>query len=42
MQFTPDGPRVIDRTQLIEPADANRHVIIRNDSEIRRVSLAAN
>jgi outer membrane protein assembly factor BamB len=63
MKFTPDGPRVFDRTQLIEPdthcgygprrfadalvnwvqpAYANRHVIIRNDSEIRRVSLAAN
>ena len=62
MKFTPDGPQVIDRTQLIDPdtqcgygprrfananvnwvhpAYANRHVIIRNDSEIRRVSLAA-
>jgi len=62
MQFTPDGPKVADRTQLIkpdthcgygprrfadalvnwvQPAYANRHVIIRNDSEIRRVSLAA-
>jgi outer membrane protein assembly factor BamB len=62
MQFTPEGPKVFDRTQLIEPdthcgygprrfadalvnwvqpAYANRHVIIRNDSEIRRVSLAA-
>lgn len=62
MQFSPDGPRVLDRTKLIEPdtncgygprrfanalvnwvqpAYANKHVIIRNDSEIRRVSLAA-
>ncbi|MEZ6125197.1 MAG: PQQ-binding-like beta-propeller repeat protein [Planctomycetaceae bacterium] len=62
MKFTPDGPQVIDRTQLIEPdthcgfgprrfadalvnwvhpAYANRHIIIRNDSEIRRISLAA-
>jgi outer membrane protein assembly factor BamB len=62
MVFTPDGPKVFDRTQLIEPdthcgygprrfadalvnwvqpAYANRHVIIRNDSEIRRVSLEA-
>ena len=62
MQFTPDGPKVFDRTKLIEPdthcgygprrfadalvnwvppAYANRHVIIRNDSEIRRVSLQA-
>jgi outer membrane protein assembly factor BamB len=62
MDFTPDGPQVFDRTQLIEPdthcgygprrfadslvnwvppAYANRHVIIRNDSEIRRVSLEA-
>jgi len=63
MQFTPSGPKVIDRTKLIkpdtscgygprrfadalvnwvQPAYANRHVIIRNDSEIRRVSLQAN
>jgi outer membrane protein assembly factor BamB len=63
MRFTPGGPQVIDRAQLIEPdthcgygprrfadalvnwvqpAYANRHVIIRNDSEIRRVSLEAN
>ena len=62
MQFTPSGPKVIDRTKLIkpdtscgygprrfaealvnwvQPAYANRHVIIRNDSEIRRVSLQA-
>ena len=62
MEFTPDGPKVFDRTKLIEPdthcgygprrfadalvnwvppAYANRHVIIRNDSEIRRVSLEA-
>lgn len=62
MKFHPDGPKVIDRTRLIEPdtecgygprrfananvnwvhpAFANRHVIIRNDSEIRRVSLEA-
>jgi len=61
MQFSPDGPKIIDRTKLIEPdthcgfgsrrfadalvnwvqpAYANRHVIIRNDAEIRRVSLA--
>jgi outer membrane protein assembly factor BamB len=60
MQFTPEGPKVFDRTKLIEPdthcgygprrfadalvnwvqpAYANRHAIIRNDSEIRRVSL---
>jgi len=60
MRFTPQGPEVIDRTQLIKPdtecgygprrfandlvnwvhpAYANGHVIIRNDSEIRRVSL---
>ncbi len=63
LQFSPDGARVIDRTELIEPdthcgygprrfadalvnwvqpAYANRHVIIRNDSEIRRVSLEGN
>jgi len=62
MELTPDGPKVFDRTKLIEPdthcgygprlfadalvnwvqpAYANRHVIIRNDSEIRRVSLEA-
>lgn len=62
LQFTPDGPKLLDRTKLIEPdtdcgygprrfanakvnwvhpAYANRHIIIRNDSEIRRVSLAA-
>jgi outer membrane protein assembly factor BamB len=62
MQFTPGGPKVIDRTQLIKPdtqcgygprrfadalvnwvhpAYANRHVVIRNDHEILRVSLAA-
>lgn len=62
VRFTPEGPEVIDRTQLIEPdtecgygprrfandlvnwvhpAYANGHVIIRNDSEIRRVSLLA-
>ena len=62
MDFTPNGPRVFDRTKLIEPdthcgygprrfadalvnwvqpAYANRHVIIRNDSEIRRISLEA-
>lgn len=62
MQFTPDGPKVFGRTQLIEPdtecgygprrfanakvnwvhpAYANRHVIIRNDHEIKRISLAA-
>jgi outer membrane protein assembly factor BamB len=62
MDFTPDGPVLIDRTKVIEPdthcgygprrfadalvnwvqpAYANQHVIIRNDSEIRRVSLAA-
>jgi outer membrane protein assembly factor BamB len=62
LQFTPTGPRLIDRTKLIEPdthcgygprrfadalvnwvqpAYANRHVIIRNDSQIRRVSLEA-
>ena len=60
MKFSPKGPQVIDRAQLIEPtthcgfgsrrfadalvnwvhpAYANRHVIIRNDAEIRRVSL---
>lgn len=60
MKFTPEGPKVIDRTKLIEPdthcgygprrfgdalvnwvhpAYANGHVIIRNDSEVRRVSL---
>ncbi len=62
LQFTPQGPVLLDRTQLIQPdthcgygprrfadalvnwvqpAYANRHVIIRNDSEIRRVSLEA-
>lgn len=62
VQFSPQGAKIIDRTQLIkpdthcgygprrfadamvnwvQPAYANRHVIIRNDSEIRRVSLAA-
>lgn len=62
MKFSPDGPTVIDRTDLIKPdthcgfgprrfgdalvnwvhpAYANGHVIIRNDSEIRRVSLKA-
>jgi hypothetical protein len=62
MQFTPEGPKVFGRTQLIEPdtdcgygprrfanakvnwvhpAYANRHVVIRNDHEIRRVSLEA-
>ena len=62
MQFSPQGPKVIDRAQLIspdthcgfgpgrfadamvnwvQPAYANRHIVIRNDSEIRRVSLAA-
>ncbi len=62
MQFTPAGPEVLDRAQLIQPdtqcgygprrfadalvnwvqpAYANRHVIIRNDTEIRRVSLEA-
>ena len=60
MQFTPEGPKVLDRAKLIEPdthcgygprrfaddlvnwvmpAYANGHIIIRNDSEIRRVSL---
>lgn len=60
MTFTPEGPKLTDRAQLIEPdthcgfgprrmadamvnwvhpAYANGHVIIRNDSEIRRVSL---
>ncbi|MFN3190933.1 MAG: PQQ-binding-like beta-propeller repeat protein [Aureliella sp.] len=60
-RFTPDGPELIDRTQLIEPdtesgwgprrfansivnwchpAFANRHVIVRNDHEIIRASLA--
>lgn len=62
MQFTPEGPNVIDRTHIIDPdtecgygprkfendlvnwvhpAYANRHIIIRNDHEIRRISLAA-
>ena len=62
MQFTPKGPKVLDRTKLIKPdtqcgygprrfadalvnwvhpAYANGHIIIRNDSEIRRVSLKA-
>lgn len=62
MKFSPQGPIVLDRTQLIQPdthcgygprrfaddlvnwvqpAYANQHVVIRNDSEIRRVSLAA-
>jgi hypothetical protein len=62
VQFTPAGPKVLDRGRLIQPdtqcgygprrfadalvnwvqpAYANRHVIIRNDTEIRRVSLEA-
>ena len=61
VRFTPEGPDVISRTQLIEPdtesgfgprrfansivnwchpAFANRHVIIRNDHEMLRASLA--
>lgn len=61
VQFSPDGPEVIDRTQLIKPdtesgygvrrfansivnwchpAFANKHIIIRNDHSIVRVSLA--
>ena len=61
MRFTPEGPEVRGRTQLItpdthcgygprrfqdalvnwvHPAYANQHVVIRNDSEVRRVSLA--
>lgn len=61
VRFSPDGPDVIDRTQLIEPdtesgygvrrfansivnwchpAYANKHIIIRNDHSIMRVSLA--
>lgn len=61
VRFSPQGPEVIDRTQLIKPdtesgfgprkfansivnwchpAFANKHVIIRNDHSIRRVSLA--
>ena len=37
------GPRRFfdDVVNWVHPAYANRHVIIRNDSEIRRVSLAA-
>ena len=56
MQFTPGGPKVIDRTQLIKadtqcgygprrfadalvnwvhPAYANRHVVIRNDEDLK-------
>ncbi len=37
------GPRRFfdARVNWVQPAYANRHVIIRNDSEIRRVSLAA-
>ncbi|HAY82127.1 MAG TPA: pyrrolo-quinoline quinone [Planctomycetaceae bacterium] len=62
MQFTPEGAKILDRTQAIkpdthcgygprrfadalvnwvQPAYANRHMIIRNDSEIRRISLEA-
>ena len=61
VRFSPAGPQVIDRTQLIDPdtesgygprkfansiinwchpAFANKHVIIRNDQRIVRVSLA--
>ena len=60
VRFSPDGPQVIDRAQLIQPdtesgygaqrfansivnwchpAFANKHVVIRNDHEIVRVSL---
>lgn len=63
IRFSPDGPQVIDRTQLIEPdtesgygrrkyansivnwchpAFANKHVIIRNDHQLIRASLAKN
>lgn len=62
MRFSPQGPELLDRAQLIapdtqcgygprrfadalvnwvHPAYANKHIIIRNDQEIRRVSLAA-
>jgi hypothetical protein len=37
------GPRRFGEAMVnwVQPAYANRHVIIRNDSEIRRVSLEA-
>jgi hypothetical protein len=61
IRLAPEGPQIIDRTQLIEPdtesgygprrfansivnwchpAFANRHVVIRNDHEMLRASLA--
>jgi outer membrane protein assembly factor BamB len=61
VRFSPQGPEVTDRTQLIDPdtesgfgprkfansivnwchpAFANKHVIIRNDHKLQRVSLA--
>ena len=36
-----DGSRAGVLVNWVQPAYANRHVIIRNDSEIRRVSLEA-
>jgi len=37
------GPRRFadDLVNWVQPAYANRHIIIRNDSEIRRISLEA-